>query len=217
MTVDPADLLAVFLRGVLGHAGRKRSRRAANFLGGRGGWLAASTLLAGVGVAWGLYDAMKGQAAGGPGVLGAEGPPGGLPASAAGVAPMPPLPGTAAIPDDVLRIVRLAVSAARADGTLSPAERALILGLARDAGFEVVVERELAAPASLASIAAGVEDPARRRDLYVLAFTVVRADEGVSGAERIYLAQLAHQLGLDPAQVVRLEAETAATIDATAV
>ena len=39
----------------------------------------------------------------------------------------------------------------------------------------------------------------------MLAFTIVRADETVSGAERIYLAQLAHQLGLDAATAARLE------------
>ena len=36
----------------------------------------------------------------------------------------------------------------------------------------------------------------------------------VSGAERIYLAQLAHALGLDPATTARLESEAAARIDA---
>ena len=46
-----------------------------------------------------------------------------------------------------------------------------------------------------------------------IAFAIVRADESVSGAERIYLAQLAHQLGLDAASVASLEAETAAKID----
>ena len=44
----------------------------------------------------------------------------------------------------------------------------------------------------------------------MLAFTIVRADETVTGAERIYLAQLAHQLGLDPAAVRAIETETAA-------
>jgi len=47
----------------------------------------------------------------------------------------------------------------------------------------------------------------------VLAFTIVRADEHVSGAERIYLAQLAYQLGLDDATTQALETDTAAKID----
>jgi uncharacterized membrane protein YebE (DUF533 family) len=60
---------------------------------------------------------------------------------------------------------------------------------------------------------AGVSDPKLKEDLYVLAFAVVRADETVSGAERIYLAQLASQLGLDPATTARLEAQAAEAID----
>ncbi len=47
-------------------------------------------------------------------------------------------------------------------------------------------------------------------------FGIVRADETVSGGERIYLAQLAHQLGLEPATVERLESEAATRIDAEA-
>ena len=90
--------------------------------------------------------------------------------------------------------------------TLLPAERALILSHAREAGVESVVEDELATSRPLAEIVGGVTDDQRKRDLYVLAFTIVRADEHVSGAERIYLAQLAHQLGLDAATVAQLEA-----------
>jgi uncharacterized membrane protein YebE (DUF533 family) len=52
-----------------------------------------------------------------------------------------------------------------------------------------------------------------KKELYVLAFTIVRADESVSGAERIYLAQLAYRLGLDEATTQALETETAAKID----
>ena len=90
----------------------------------------------------------------------------------------------------------------------------MILGRAREAGLEGVVEAELSQTRSLADIVRGVTDPAMRKELYVLAFTIVRADETVSGAERIYLAQLAHQLGLDAAAVAAIERETAAAIDA---
>ena len=41
----------------------------------------------------------------------------------------------------------------------------------------------------------------------MLAFAILRADEQVRGAERIYLAQLANLLGLDPATVQELEAD----------
>ena len=48
----------------------------------------------------------------------------------------------------------------------------------------------------------------------MLAYTVLRADEQVTGAERIYLAQLANLLGLDPATVAKLETDTGQRIDA---
>ncbi len=93
-------------------------------------------------------------------------------------------------PFEVLRVVRLAVSAARADGTLLPAERALILSHAREAGVESVVEDELASPRPLSEIVAGITDDQRKRDLYVLAFTIVRADEHVS-RRRAHLSRAA--------------------------
>ena len=49
--------------------------------------------------------------------------------------------------------------------------------------------------------------------MYTLGFAIVRADESVSGAERIYLAQLASHLGLDPETTARLEQEASARID----
>lgn len=210
MLNNPVDLLSVVLGGALGRSGRKRARRAANFLGGRGGFLSASTLIAAAGVAWGIYDSVKGQEQGAFGASGASGAMGSVP-----VPPVPPVPVLPEpLPDPVLRVIRLAVSAARADGDLSEKERALILQRGREAGLEAVIEAELAAPHPLAEIVRGLTHAEGRKDLYVLAFTIVRADETVSGAERIYLAQLAHQLGLDAATVAALESDTAAKIDA---
>lgn len=206
--MDTGQLLTLFLKGAVGSKGRKRGRKAARFLSGNKGFLTASTVLGAAGVAWGIYETLQNKGApGAPGALGAP--------SAPGAVVPPPLPGSErTYPDDVLRVVRLAVSAARADGTLLPAERALILSHAREAGVESVVEVELAAPRPLSEIVGGITDDQRKRDLYILAFTIVRADESVSGAERVYLAQLAHQLGLTPQAVAELEAQTAATIDA---
>jgi uncharacterized membrane protein YebE (DUF533 family) len=116
----------------------------------------------------------------------------------------------------VLRLVRLTVSAARADGELSLEERGAILEKAREVGAEAAVAQELTAPRPLAEIVAGVSDPELKAQLYTLAFAIVRADESVSGAERIYLAQLAHQLGLDAAAVASLESKAGAAIDASA-
>lgn len=211
--VDPADIVSIVLRGALGRSGRKRASRARNFLSGHSGFLSASALMAAAGIAWGVYDSMKSTtvAAAPAGTASAAPPP----------VPVPPLPTGVVVatadgpmPFAVLRLVRLAVSAARADGTLSAQERELILQRAREAGIEHVVEAELAQSRPLTEIVSGVADAKQREELYVLAFAIVRADESVTGAERIYLAQLAHQLGLDPATVTKLEQQTSTAIDA---
>jgi uncharacterized membrane protein YebE (DUF533 family) len=110
--------------------------------------------------------------------------------------------------------MRLMVSAARADGELGPQERERILAEAREVGAEALVLREIESPRPLGEVVAGVTDPQFKEQLYTLAFTIVRADEAVTGGERIYLAQLANRLGLDAPAVLRLEAEAAARIDA---
>jgi uncharacterized membrane protein YebE (DUF533 family) len=210
----------------MGSRGRKRARRAASFLSGNKGFLTASTMLGAAGVAWGIYETLQNQGgASGAGGIGAAGAGAAAAAGAPGATAAPGVADLSAVarsveadgayPADVLRVVRLAVSAARADGTLLPAERALILSHAREAGLDAVVEVELSSPRPLSEIVSGVTHDQHKRDLYVLAFTIVRADEQVSGAERVYLAQLAHQLRLEPAAVAELEAETASKIDAS--
>jgi uncharacterized membrane protein YebE (DUF533 family) len=186
-----------------------------------GGLLNAGTLLAAAGVAWGLYETWQGQqqarAAGA-----APAPPGGTPMRAAGPPPLPAgrAPGAPAevpgLAEPVVRLLRLMVSAARADGDLGPAERERILAEAREVGAEAFVAGELESPRPLGELVDGVTDPQFKEQLYTLAFTIVRADEAVTGGERIYLAQLANRLALDAAAVARLEAEAAARIDAAA-
>ena len=78
------------------------------------------------------------------------------------------------------------------------------------------MRQELEAPRPLGELVEGVSDPQLKEQLYTLAFVIVRADESVTGGERIYLAQLANRLGLDPESVTRLEGEAAARIDAAA-
>jgi uncharacterized membrane protein YebE (DUF533 family) len=118
------------------------------------------------------------------------------------------------LPAPVARLLRLMISAARADGELGPAERERILTEAREVGAEALVQKELDAPRPLGELVAGVTDPELKAQLYTLAFVIVRADESVTGGERIYLAQLASRLGLDAAAVARLEGKAAARIDA---
>lgn len=133
-----------------------------------------------------------------------------LPGAPAAPAPAPP----ADIPPAILRMVRLTVSAARADGTLGGDEREAILAQARTVGAEAFVLGELDRATPLSEIVAGVTDARESQALYTLAFSIVRADDSVTGPERIYLAQLAALLGLDAATTAQLEQETARRIDA---
>ena len=212
--MDESMLLNGVLRAVLGGRGRRRrSRRALNYItgGGRGSfWTNPSTLLTAAGVAWGIYETMQNQ--GTPAT-----PTASTPATAAS---MPPLPNAVATPHassvspEALRIVRLAISAANADGSVSDAERAAILDQAKTAGVADVVEAEMQQPRPLAEIVSGIPDAVQRATMYVLAYTMVRGDEQPTGSERIYLAQLANLLGIDASTVQQLEQQAASRIDA---
>lgn len=220
--MDIESLIGSVVRGALTGKKKKRKGVARYLSGGSGSFLNASTLLAVAGVAWGVYETMskKEPVYAGPGPQGPLGPPGQAPPAPqppAAAGPVPPLPVTGPeVPPEVVRLVRLVVSAARADGTLSDAEQQAILEQARAVGAEHIVARELRSAFTLSQIVAGVTDPKQREELYTIAFAIVRGDEQVTGGERIYLAQLANQLSLDPATTGRLEQEAAARIDAAA-
>jgi uncharacterized membrane protein YebE (DUF533 family) len=210
MDLDVERLIGSVVRGAL-TGGRKRGGRALSYAGRTGSVLNARNLLLLAGVAWGLYETAtrRGGDDGAP-VHGATAPPP-LPGTRGGEPP----PAIAAAEAEALRVVRLAISAANSDGALTPAERARILDEAKRAGVEPVVARELERVVPLADIVGGVTDVRQREALYRLGFVIVRADEQVSGAERIYLAQLAHALGLEPAAAARIEQESAEGIDAS--
>jgi uncharacterized membrane protein YebE (DUF533 family) len=211
--MDESALLNGVLSAVLGgRSHRRRSHRALNYLtGGHRGsfWTNPSTLLTAAGMAWGIYETM--QQSGASGSMGSGGSGGlssmGSPGSASS-------PTANNISPDALRIVRLAITAAYADGSVSDTERAAILDQAKKAGVSAIVEAEMQQPRPLAEVAAGVSDAAQRATMYVLAYSIVRGDEQPSGAERIYLAQLANLLGLDVATVQELEQKAASRIDA---
>jgi len=212
VVLEAEDILNGIVRGAL--SGRRKSwRRAGQALHG-GGLINAQTLLAAAGVAWGLYETWQAQQARGVGS--------GASPAAQGAAAAPPLPSAPAgaapdedgVPAPVARLLRIMISAARADGELAEAERERILAEAREVGAEALVRRELDAPRPLGELVAGVSDPELQQQLYTLAFVIVRADESVTGGERIYLAQLANRLGLDAAATGRIESAVAARIDA---
>jgi len=223
--MDESILLNGVLRSVLGGR-RRRSRRAMRYLnrgigGPLGGTLGSiggsllsnpNVLLTAAGLAWGIFETLQQENT--PGTA-----PGAPPAStASGTSPLPPLPvvdsASTHVSDQALQFVRLAISAAHADGSVSDQERQAILDQARIAGVDRIVEQELMQPRPLAEIVAGVTDDTHRGTLYVLAYSILRGDEQPSGAERIYLAKLAHLLGLDPRTVQQLEQNAGKRIDA---
>jgi uncharacterized membrane protein YebE (DUF533 family) len=136
----------------------------------------------------------------------------------------PPLPGavaaapaagadvSAAVSPEVLRVLRLTLSAAQADGTLTPREREAILAQARTVGAEALIAAELDQPTPLEAIVGRAPGGRVAEDLYTLAFSIVRADEQVLDGERQYLDALAGHLGLDRAVTERLEQQAAARI-----
>jgi uncharacterized membrane protein YebE (DUF533 family) len=198
--MDAERLVGSLIEGALiGRRGRQRAMR--RLTGGSGSLINAQTLLAAAGLAWGLFEAAT-QATGGPAAAKAVSPPPPSPPpptgrDAAGLSP--------AVHPELLRLVRLTISAARADGDLSLEERGRILAKAREVGAETLVATELQTRHPLAEIVAGVTDERHREELYGLAYGIVGAGDGVTGAERIYLAQLAHLLGLEPGTAARLE------------
>jgi uncharacterized membrane protein YebE (DUF533 family) len=204
--MDAQDLIHSVLKGALQGRGKRGGRALRALTGSRSSLLNAGTLMTLGGLAWGVYEAATAKAGGsGGGDVGPAPPPPPLPTSAS-AAP--------SVPEPALRLVRLMISAARADGALQQGERDAILKQARAAGAVALVQQELDQPRPIPEIVAGVSELNQRQDLYVLAFTIVRADEGVSGAERIYLAQLAHQLRLSSEEAKALEELAAAGIDA---
>jgi uncharacterized membrane protein YebE (DUF533 family) len=228
--MDESVLFNGVMRAVLGGGRRKKGRKAMGYLGSAGSTLLSNptALLGAAGIAWGIFETLQGGGQGQAATGGAGLDTGGAglntsgaglntarPAAASSLPPLPVVGASVAAPmSDATRMVRLALSAAQADGALSPEERTSVLARAQEAGLADLVDGELQQQRPLAEIVAGVTEPAQRATLYSLAFAVVRADEQVGGAERIYLAQLANLLGLDPAAVQRLEASAATKIDA---
>lgn len=212
--MDPSRLVLDIARTALG-GGKKKAGKARGFLSSSG-LMTPAGLLGAAGLAWGVWETLQAKG-GAPGAV----PP--VPPAQPAVPP-PPSPALAGparaaavaeppLPPEALRLVRLALSAARADGVLSDGEREALLAVARAEGAEDAVAAEIARPTPLAEILRDAL-PSGSEELYVLAFTVVRADEGVSGSERVYLAHLASRLGLAPDRTAALEARTAAAIDA---
>ncbi|BCS34305.1 hypothetical protein TBR22_A35350 [Luteitalea sp. TBR-22] len=212
--------------GVLG-GGRRSS----------GGLVNAGTLLTVGGLIWGAIETMQQGSGSAPvqgGYAGGQAPPPvpgggtpsavpqgvmGAPGSVPVPPPLPPIPGATPppvpvpdvpVPAQLLPLVQLAVSAARADGDLSEEERTTIRAHASRLGAAALVDAELAARRPLDAITPAFTTPEQKLAAYALAWAVVHGEGDVSPGERMYLTQLQRLLRLDHADVDRIEHETLA-------
>ena len=237
--MDPEQIIGQLIGGFLGGK-KRRSRGGFGLsdlgLGGHGrsggGLINAGTLLTVGGLIWGALETMQqGGAAGAAGAPVPSTPGGPTAGSARGVLasdvpplavppPLPPIPGAnpppleaaapVPIPPNLVPLVQLAVSAARADGEMSDDEIAVVRMRAGELGAAALVESELQQRRPLDTITPAFTTPEQRQVAYALAYAVVHGEDDVSVGERMYLTQLQRLLRLDHADVERIERETLA-------
>ena len=113
--------------------------------------------------------------------------------------------------DDALLYLRAMVAAAAADGQIDAAERARIAQGMRQAGIDEEatrwLESELAEPADVEELAAGVETPEKAAQVYTAARLAIDPD---SIQERTFLTNLAQALDLDQRLRDQIDATAAA-------
>jgi uncharacterized membrane protein YebE (DUF533 family) len=102
--------------------------------------------------------------------------------------------------DDALLFLRTMVAAASADGHIDEAERSRIVKGLTEAGIDPDathwLDSEMASPADVEELAAGVTDPEKAAQVYAAACIAIDPD---TIQEREFLHQLAEALDLDPA------------------
>ena len=214
--MNPDMIIGEVISSALGvrHGRRHRHHPFDLIVGGHPWWLNGGTLMTALGIAWGMLDTANTatvQTAPSTATMGAS-------QSAASASPPrsdAPVPAAPTVPVEVARVIRLTVSAARADGALTDIEQDAIRTRARAVGAEPLVDEELKTPTPLSRLVAGVPATSRN-ELYSLAFAIVHADGVIAGAERIYLAQLAHALGLSVEDAASLEQTAAERLNAPA-
>ena len=181
---------------------------------------AGGGLLTMIGLGVGAYEILSeknkaGQAAPAPppppGGSTAAPPPPPPPGAGAVPRPMGPPPGAAGageqqaeqeIPDRdlALRMIRVMIGAANADGRLDESEESAILDRLRGAGLteeeKLFLLDELHRPLSIAELTQGITDPGTAKTMYLLAAGTIEID---TEQERQWLDELGGQLGLSRA------------------
>lgn len=128
-----------------------------------------------------------------------------------------PAPGPSAVPgvdkaspETALLMLRAMIAAAAADGHIDAIERERILGGLRQAGLEGdaarFIEAEFARPAPIGALAASAKTPEVAMQVYAAARLAIDPDKT---EERVFLAQLAGALALDPRLVAQIDAAAA--------
>lgn len=109
--------------------------------------------------------------------------------------------------ETTLAYIRAMIAAASADGLIDASERERILGGVRQAGLDTEaaqwLEQEMAAPASLETLARAATCEETAAQMYLAARLTIEPDHP---AETRFLAALGGILGLQPALVAHLEA-----------
>lgn len=103
-------------------------------------------------------------------------------------------------------LITAMVSAAKADGTIDPEERARILGRLAERGAgeaeRTFLEEEMARPLDMERLISQVHDPVLAAEVDTASLLAIDPD---TPAEKAYLAMLAARLNLDPGVIRELE------------
>lgn len=219
---DAEKLLGKVLQEVMGSSKSHKKKKGSLLPGLTSG----AGLMTAIGLGIGAYEILKekkapptpGPAYGAPPPPPSAAPNWGNPAPSPPAAPPPiPMPVSAPPPaaevspsaqDLALRLIRVMIAAAHADGTLDEEEEKVIL--ARLKTVELSSEErlffldELHQPKSIDELTAGITDPTIAKTLYMVAVTAIAID---SPGERAWLDQLAAALSLSKAVQQFIEEE----------
>jgi uncharacterized membrane protein YebE (DUF533 family) len=103
-------------------------------------------------------------------------------------------------------LITAMVSAAKADGTIDPEERARILGRLAERGAgdaeRAYLEEEMARPLDIDRLVSQVQNPVLAAEVYAASLLAIDPD---TPAEKAYLATLAARLNLEPGMIRELE------------
>lgn len=205
------QLLGKVLSEVMGAGSSKKKNKGKNSL--LSSLTSGAGLMTAIGLGIGAYEVLKEKKQSPPPAPGYAPPPPPPPPShgpAWGGRTMPPPPppaaaAAAALPQEnaedlAIRLIRVMIAAAHADGSLDEAEEKAILDRLRNAGLSqeerLFILDELHRPKSIAELTAGIADPSIAKTMYMLAVNAIAID---SPGERAWLDNLAASLSLSKA------------------